>query len=244
MWDESKHPRDELGQFTEKEKAGKLLGTNIGTHVNTKKTGMSYYDNFLNEEDADYMRRSKNLKGDIQMLSPQEYYEMCADKIFENTSVDSLKEQRKTDQDNSHLIDVLKRGDALDMPMINLANKGQEGLHRMMVLGDMYGWDEKQPVLVVDWDDKQYEIDRRNNEIDYGIEMLEDDIKETRVYNKESFINRLKRNLNYNFNVKDLGDKVMISDDMVQKTIPIPKFDDEEEDLTDLDDLLDYEDLL
>jgi len=242
MWDESKHPRDELGQFTEKENAGKLLGTNIGTHVNTKKTGMSYYDNFIT--DPEYMRKSKNLKGDIQMMSPQEYYEMCAKDIFD-TDVESLKEQRKTDQDSSHLIDVLKRGDALDMPMINLANKGQEGLHRMMVLGDMYGWDEKQPVLIVDWDDKQYEIDRRNNEINYGVEMLEDDIKETRVYDKESFISRLKRNLNYNFNVKDLGDKVMISDDMVQKIIPIPKFDDELDDLDeDFDKYLDIEDLL
>jgi len=242
MWDESKHPRDELGQFTEKAQAGKLLGTNIGTHVNTKKTGMSYYDNFIT--DPEYMRKSKNLKGDIQMMSPQEYYEMCAKDIFD-TDVESLKEQRKTDQDSSHLIDVLKRGDALDMPMINLANKGQEGLHRMMVLGDMYGWDEKQPVLIVDWDDKQYEIDRRNNEINYGVEMLEDDIKETRVYDKESFISRLKRNLNYNFNVKDLGDKVMISDDMVQKIIPIPKFDDELDDLDeDFDKYLDIEDLL
>ena len=233
MWKESEHPRDEKGRWTEKEQAGKLLGVNLSP-INTKKTGMSYYDQLIpGHPENEYMSKSKNLKGEIVEMSPNEYYAACAKDIFGHGDVEKLKEQRRQDQDSSKLEEVLNKGESLDMPMINYANKGQEGLHRMMILGDKYGWDEKFPVLKVDYDDIEYEKSYRNNRIDRAMEYIKDDIEEERVYNKESFINQLKKRLNWDFKIEDKGTYCTISDDLVERKIDYPIFDDE----------LDFEDL-
>lgn len=119
--------------------------------VNENKTGVPYYDNFLNEKDSEYMRKNKNRIGHIEDMSPNEYYRMCATQVFDNTSVDRLKRQRVADYESiDSLQDILDKGGQFWLPYVNIADKNQEGLHRMMVLGDNFGWDTKFPVLVVE----------------------------------------------------------------------------------------------
>ena len=130
---------------------------------NTSTTGMSYYDNFLNEKDLDYMQQAKNLTGEIIMMSPNEYYEACSHDIFKgsgNSSVEDLKRQREHSRfkDNTLFIDKYKQlmqsGKKFDMCVLNYAKPTQEGLHRMYAAGELYGWDTRFPVLVVNDFDK------------------------------------------------------------------------------------------
>lgn len=113
-------------------------------------THVSYYNNFLDDEDLNYMQNAKNLTGEIVYMSPEEYFSECASKIFDDTSVASLKAQRAA---NSKLIERYKsdmiKGDKFPLCYINYTDKQQEGLHRMMAAGDAFGWDRKYPVLIV-----------------------------------------------------------------------------------------------
>lgn len=130
-------------------------------------TGTSYYDDFLAPAGLSYVRKEKNLDGKIVMMTPNEYYKECANRIF-NTSVSRLKIERGVYDKNiiEHLLNVLtvyKR--KLCLPMINYADKGQEGLHRMYTIGELLGWDYKVPVLIVDWyDTERAEIEERRKQ--------------------------------------------------------------------------------
>lgn len=128
--------------------------------VDLHRTGMSFYDDFLSNDikTLDYLRNSKNLKGEVVMMSPDEYYQACSDYGFPGShpSIESLKKNRRRDEKIlQHLKNVLTiYKHRFPMPVLNKAESGQEGLHRMMVIGDMFGWDHKVPVLVVDWADE------------------------------------------------------------------------------------------
>lgn len=145
-----------------------------GNVIDMNHTGMSFYDQFLGTSELAYLRDKKNLKGTIVKMTPTEYYENCAHKIF-NTSVEKLKRERG-EYDRPiinklhNVLNVYKK--KLCMPMINYADRGQEGLHRMLAIAELFGWDYKVPVLVVDWYDeeratrekaeaKKAELDRR-----------------------------------------------------------------------------------
>lgn len=131
---------------------------NPNSCINEKSTGVSYYDNFLDDEQLQYLQRNKNLTGYIEYMTPSQYYKECA-KLF-NSSVNSLKLQRQSDTESiDWLTNALESKRKFQLPYINYANGGQEGLHRMMVLGDEFGWDSQTfPVLVVEYLDEQREI--------------------------------------------------------------------------------------
>ncbi len=136
--------------------------TGDGNVVDLNHTGMSFYDQFLETSELDYLRDKKNLKGTVVKMTPKEYYQNCADMIF-HTSVEKLKRERgEYDRpiiDKLHnVVKVYKR--KLCMPMINYADKGQEGLHRMLAIAEMFGWNHEVPVLVVDW----YDVERAEKE--------------------------------------------------------------------------------
>lgn len=177
-------------------KTGTVEGSDV---VSTRKTGMSFYDDFLNPSKTEYLRDKKNLQGQVVMMSPDEYYQACSDYGFpdRHPSVEKLKQERRADtQTLQHLTDVLtvyKR--KFPMPILNKADNGQEGLHRMMVIGDMLGWDHKVPVLVVDWADKQRAFEEQ---------------KRARIQKIESNIRlAVKDALRYKFeNIEDLKDQI------------------------------------
>ena len=115
-------------------------------------THTSYYDNFLNEKDLEYMRKSKNLDGKIVMMTPDEYYAE-ASKIFQkrsdrNTDVTSLVKQRSNKYTDKYVNDMLN-GDKFPLCYLNYADLGQEGLHRMLAAKRAFGKDVKYPVLVI-----------------------------------------------------------------------------------------------
>lgn len=82
-------------------------------------------------------------------MSPNEYYSLSA-KIL-NTTVDNLIADRASDKERiERLKDViLKDKKKFPMTFIDLAQGEQEGLHRMYVAGELFGWDTKFPVLVI-----------------------------------------------------------------------------------------------
>lgn len=132
-------------------------------------TGTSFGNDFLNKKDLAYRQESKNRTGKIVMMTPEEYYEECSEHAWSNyVPVDKLKSQRKANEGTlEYLKNLLDRGGKFDLPYINKADHGQEGLHRMMVAGDIYGWDTKFPVLVIDVYDEQVEADKKKKEAAY-----------------------------------------------------------------------------
>lgn len=135
-------------------RTGTVTGNNI---FDTSTTGVSGYDQFLNKKEAEYMKNAKNQIGTIEYLSPLEYYEICSKPPIFNSSVEKLKKERARDVEViEHLKQVLtKYKKQFPMTYINYAEGGQEGLHRMMVAGELYGWDTKFPVLIVKWADEE-----------------------------------------------------------------------------------------
>lgn len=131
-------------------------GTITGNDVfDVHRTGMSFYDQFCNSAETEYLAREKNLVGKIEYMTPEEYYQECATKVF-NSSAEKLKAERERDTTIiSHLNDVIDiYNKQFPVPVLNYAEKEQEGLHRMYVVGERYGWDTKQPVLVIRWADE------------------------------------------------------------------------------------------
>ena len=132
------------------------FGTGIVTSDNIfdDRCHVPFYDQlFTNPE---YMAKEENLKGSVVMLSPKEYYQACANKIF-NTSVESLKRSRELDSRvNNQIKEIItKYKRQVFMPYLNYAEKTQEGLHRMLVAAELFGWDHKFPVLVIEWADEE-----------------------------------------------------------------------------------------
>lgn len=113
-----------------------------------KDTGMSYYNDFLNPKEIEYYKKNKNRIGKIVMMSPREYYEECAKKIF-NKPVDNLLKSRKSSANLEKYKQAMLDGETFPMCMINYADAGQEGLHRMQAAGEAFGWDKKYPVLAI-----------------------------------------------------------------------------------------------
>lgn len=120
-------------------------------------THVSYYNNFLDEEDLKYMQRSKNRTGKIVDMSPSEYYHECATRIFD-TTVEALQQQRRASEGlvEQYMQDMLN-GDKFPLCYLNYPDNAQEGLHGMMAAGEAFGWDTKFPVLVVEAVDDRVE---------------------------------------------------------------------------------------
>ena len=142
-----------------------------GDVIDVNKTGVSFYDQLLpNSDEKEYMRKEKNLVGTIEYMTPQEYYEMCSQYGFPNkiVPVEKLKQERRIDKNTlEHLKLVLTEyGHKFPIPYVSIAERGQEGLHRMMVIGDMFGWDNaKYPVLVIRYADEERAKQEKENKI-------------------------------------------------------------------------------
>ena len=104
---------------------------------NTKTTGTSYYDDYLNGE---------RMGGRIAEMSPKEYLQRCAYQIFDSATIESTI--AALDENNvKKYAEQMKSGMKFDMPYLNFASSQQEGRHRAaaaMQLGI-----DKIPVLVV-----------------------------------------------------------------------------------------------
>lgn len=123
----------------------------------TNKSEMSYYTQFLQDSNKDYLAKEKNLKGDIVYMSPKEYFENCA-KIFGTSTQKQIDEVSWDKNTFNHLKEVIfKYKKRFPITMLNLAERQQEGRHRMYFAGETFGWDKKFPVLVVTYVDEERE---------------------------------------------------------------------------------------
>ncbi len=193
--------------------------------INTTGTTGSWND-LLKGIDLDYYKNNKNLKGKVIQMTPSEYYKESA-KMFRNsknsnTTAERLKEQRRTDEEVlEDLKDViLKKKKKFPICVLDISyNPGQEGLHRMMVAGDLFGWDKKFPVLLVETYDKarQERIEKQQSQRDFEnkIEKAINSISGWEFYDLEEFEDYLIDKLEY-FGLYDViistkGDNLEIS---------------------------------
>ena len=247
-----------------------IIGNDI---IDRKHTGISFYDQFFDPEDSKYLRDYKNLKGEIIMMSPDEYYEECAKYCWpgRNLTVQQLKDERARDITTlNKLKTVLKYYKRkLCMPMINYTDPGQEGLHRMYVIGELYGWDFKVPVLKVTHADedkaRRAAEEKRKTEIDWKVEKAITASYRYEFRDKEELENQLKYDLDRQFefvndvkipdeiHLEETGEAFLLTVDKYQYPIdkdrirwkePEETLDDDIEDLIDESDLEDTEDFL
>lgn len=112
---------------------------------NTQRTGMSFYDDFLNPKDHDYKKLCKGLKGTIVMMTPDEYISKLGSAIFHCSKERVL---RGVDWDNvDKYADQMRSGTKFDIPILNVAQGTQEGRHRALAAQKLGA--DKIPILIV-----------------------------------------------------------------------------------------------
>lgn len=136
-----------------------------------KADGSVYTELIPGNEENDYYLKYKNLKGEIVYMTPREYYNNCIKYCFPNTTFDALVQSRSIEKENNdYIAQKMEQENNLNMPYIDITKRGQEGLHRMYVCAQKYGWDENEfPVLVIDYADKEkqktIDADKEKNDI-------------------------------------------------------------------------------
>lgn len=182
---------------------GKVTSDNIFDD----RTHVPFYDQLFTN--PDYMAKDENLKGHIEMMSPKEYFEECATKIFPNSSVESLKRSRAGDprvlEEIKEIIVKYKR--QVFLPYLNYAEKNQEGLHRMLVAAELFGWDHKFPVLIVEWADEELAfkraIEKERNRIRGYIKSAVQDTLRYTFNDISEFEEEVKSQVEYKFDFID-----------------------------------------
>lgn len=186
--------------------------------------------------DTDYYKNKKNLKGSIVQMTPNEYYQNSA-KVFQklrgsNSSPEDLKSQRASNKENIDYLKkvILEKKKKFPLCVIDIShNPGQEGLHRMMVAGELFGWNTKFPVLLVETYDKaRQEIIEKNyaqHIFESKVERVLDIMENYEYYDKEEFYEMLTEKLEY-YNIEDViltenGNELEISkyDDDIDDTL-------------------------
>ena len=129
----------------------KLYENNKGTPIfDITTTGDSSRDRVIpGNKNNEYMEKWKGIIGTIEYMTPREYFFRCADAL--NCSVTDLINQRVEDIESLKFItDNISSGKKLDLPYIDYVTDNQEGLHRMMAVARMFGWDsDRYPVLII-----------------------------------------------------------------------------------------------
>lgn len=145
-------------------------------------TGMSMYDNFLNEKDAKYMKYNKKKLGEVVYMSPDEYIKRCAYDIFEKSDLSGT-----LNAVNNELVDtyanMMKDGTKFPIPVLNYAEHEQEGRHRAMAAKKL--GINKIPVLMITNYDINADLGLPDNvSIPYGTWIAVRDENGDYVYNE------------------------------------------------------------
>ena len=254
--------------------ASKDYGTGeaVGDDIFDNKTHIPFYDKILTNPEE--MEKTYNLKGEIVQMTPKEYYDECTDKIFgsnfnrKSTTFDNLVRSREIDtkanQDIEDVITKYKR--RVFLPYINYADNTQEGLHRMLVAANLFGWNHKFPVLVVDYADKERAEREERTKYENNLKIVLRDVLSEAIKYQYSSLDEFKENLPYivdtkfefyDYDTSTLkltinNDDVIISVEGVEETMPIEDIKIVEKDNTDdidwddididEDDLVDFDD--
>lgn len=180
--------------------------------VNVQSNG--YVREYL--EEPEYMKEKNGKKAEIVYMTPQQYYEDCAKYCFGgDVSVEQLKESRGSNLPNiEHLKRVIQEGKIkFPLPYIEYDEykKGeQEGLHRMYVAGELFGWNHEFPVLTIKWIDddtrKKFEKYRETIHVNDALRSFENDYDNRTFYGEDN----LKTSLS--FKIHDALKKVYKND--------------------------------
>lgn len=120
--------------------------------------GVGYWEWLLKGEDLDYYKNKMNLVGKIVYMTPREYYNECVpilNKMHQsnNNTFNSIVKSRNLDLKYiKELQEVItKKHEKFPICVLDISdNPGQEGLHRMLAIANLYGWDEyKFPVFLI-----------------------------------------------------------------------------------------------
>lgn len=137
-------PPSTADEEEDKKKINEAISPNSEV-IRTDKTGMSYYDDFLNVKDHDYKRLAKGLQGEIVYMAPMEYIRRLGTDIFHCSTA---RVMRGVDQENvNQIANKMASGTKYNIPILDLANETQEGRHRALA-AESLGVKEI-PVLVV-----------------------------------------------------------------------------------------------
>lgn len=188
-------------------------------------------------------------------MTPRQYFEACA-KGFE-TSVETQINQVKNDKG---ILDKLKQVITqykvrFPITYLNYSGNsfGQEGRHRMYVAAQLFGWDVKYPVLIINQTEEAKDKQRKERIIRYINKALDkallysynsiQDIKEELQYLLEDYLD------NFTLDVTERNNKIIITVDGASIQVDKSEFkfndlDDEERvDNIDIDDFIDIDDL-
>ena len=165
-----------------------------GTIINNQ-----YFDTSKNETSkyTDYLREPEKTNkyfkttSSIQMLTPREYFNECA-KIFDST----FEKQYRQIKEDSDIINelknvILKERKQFPITVLNYAENQQEGRHRMFTLGELFGWDKKYPVLIINETEEGAEY-KLQNKILHGLNKLTDKALKFTYSDYNDFIDSLK----------------------------------------------------
>lgn len=174
------------------------------------KASNSWSQNFI--DDPIYMRDQENAEMQIVHMTPREYWEICARDVF-NKPVKQLMNQWRTLDAKTleHLTQViLKYKKRFPITYINYASHNhpsQEGLHRMIVAGDLFGWDTEFPVMVIKWADEekaaQEKANKRKNEVENNISRAIDKALRYKYYNLDDLKDQLYSEIQYQLKYDD-----------------------------------------
>lgn len=124
------------------------------------KTGMiGYWQHILEGYDLDYYKNKKNLVGKIEYMTPRQYYNECVPILREmndNPNITSSSLVRSRNYDPSYIkkleeVITVKHKKFPICVLDKSLHPGQEGLHRMLAVANLYGWDTYEfPVLVIE----------------------------------------------------------------------------------------------
>ena len=201
--------------------------------------------------DPDYMAEYKNLEAEIVQMTPREYFEGCA-KIFDSTvdsQINQIKYDTKILEHLKQVLNVYRR--TFPITYLNFAQEGQEGRHRMYLVGEMLGWDKKFPVLVINWHNKEIasreaakKEEERKTAISDNIVWAVDYVKNFYVDTVEEFEKELKNALGRKFSDNDIKTEVKFDELFVTVRDVTKKFDLYQLNIDELDYELDIDDLL
>lgn len=135
--------------------------------VDINKASNSYAQGMLDKSEEEYYKKNKNRYSRIEQMSPTEYFEACAEGF--GVSVNKLKAERNADPKYIEFLKsiITDKKKKFPLPYLDYSvNFSQEGLHRMYALGELFGWNTKFPVQIIDAFDKE----RARAEKEYAIE--------------------------------------------------------------------------
>lgn len=175
----------------------------------SKRAESPFYRQFFS--DPDYMEEYKNLKHSVVEMSPMQYFEECA-YIFGSSTQKQIQQIKNDKEIFDHLKDVLfKYRRTFPITYLNYAEEAQEGRHRMYLVGELFGWNKKYPVMVVDWANPEKEKEKKaaqeqnkRDEIISNIDEIASNISNYEYDDVDEVIEDFKYYLNRNYSSTDI----------------------------------------